>query len=298
MLFKHDCGGKRMNSRFTKSVVLAVAAAASLMSTGAFAQDKPAAKPQAPADASASRWDIFAGYSYLAPKGTVNSVQSNGVAQPFDYSSINEGAIISGAYYFNRYVGAQIEVGIHPDGNNDDFGTGQAGLIFRYPTSDITPFVHALAGGAYVGGPDHEAHTWGPALTVGGGMDYNTPLFNHKLAIRLFQADYEYIHEDFGPQEFGGRANINAARLSAGIVLHVGSIAPPPPVTFACSVNPASVYPGEPVTITGTADMLNPKKKAVYSWSGVPGLTGTDTSEKIDTSALAPGSYTAHGNVT
>ena len=283
-----------MNSRFTKSVVLAVAAAASLMSTGAFAQDKPAAKP--PADASASRWDIFAGYSYLAPKGTVNSQQSNGVILPFEYSSVNEGAIISGAYYFNRYVGAQIEVGIHPDGNNDDFGTGSAGLIFRYPTADITPFVHALAGGAYVGGPDHEAHTWGPALTVGGGMDYNTPLFNHKLAIRLFQADYEYIHEDFGPQEFGGRANINAARLSAGIVLHVGSIAPPPPVTFACSVNPTSVFPGEPVTITGTAEMLNPKKKAVYTWTGT-GVTGTDTTAKVDTSALAPGSYTVKGNV-
>jgi hypothetical protein len=264
------------------------------MSTGAFAQDKPAAKP--PADASASRWDIFAGYSYLAPKGTVNSQQSNGTVLPFDYSSVNEGAIISGAYYFNRYVGAQIEVGIHPDGNNDDFGTGQAGLIFRYPTSDITPFVHALAGGAYVGGPDHEAHTWGPALTVGGGMDYNTPLFNHKLAIRLFQADYEYIHEDFGPQEFGGRANINAARLSAGIVLHVGSIAPPPPVTFACSVNPASVYPGEPITVTGTAEMLNPKKKAVYTWTGT-GVTGSDTTAKVDTAALAPGSYTVKGNV-
>ena len=187
-------------------------------------------------------------------------------------------------------------MGIHPDGNNDDFGTGSAGLIFRYPTADITPFVHALAGGAYVGGPDHEAHTWGPALTVGGGMDYNTPLFNHKLAIRLFQADYEYIHEDFGPQEFGGRANINAARLSAGIVLHVGSIAPPPPVTFACSVNPTSVFPGEPVTITGTAEMLNPKKKAVYTWTGT-GVTGSDTTAKVDTSALAPGSYTVKGNV-
>jgi hypothetical protein len=57
-----------MNFRVTKSVVLAVAAAATMVSAGAFAQDKPAAKP--PADDSASRWDIFAGYSYLAPHGT------------------------------------------------------------------------------------------------------------------------------------------------------------------------------------------------------------------------------------
>ena len=95
-----------MNLRFTKNFVLAAAVTASMMSAGALAQDKPAAKP--PAD-SASRWDIFLGYSYLAPKGTVQSQQSDGSVQPFDYSSVDYGGIVSGAYYFNKYVGAQIE---------------------------------------------------------------------------------------------------------------------------------------------------------------------------------------------
>ncbi len=71
-----------------------------------------------------------------------------------------------------------------------------------------------------------------------------------------------------------GRANINAARLSAGIVFHVGSITPPPPVTLACSVSPESVFPGEPVTVTATAGDLDPKLNAIYSWSGT-GATGT-----------------------
>ncbi|HTJ31401.1 MAG TPA: OmpA family protein [Acidobacteriaceae bacterium] len=291
-----------MISRFTKSMVLAAAMGA-LVSTGAFAQDAPAApapaaKKQAPTDY-ASRWDIFLGYSYLAPKGTVQTPLSDGTVQPFTYSSVNEGAIGSGAYYFNKYVGAQIEVGVHPDGANDGFTTTSAGLIFRYPTSDITPFAHALAGAARIGGPHYQPYTWGPALTVGGGMDYETPLFNHHLAIRLFQADYEYMHADFGPstQVFRGRANIDAARLSAGIVLHVGSIAPPPPVTLACSASPNAVYPGEPVTITGSADMLNPKKKATYTWTG-SGVTGSDSTGKVDTASLAPGSYTIKGNVT
>jgi hypothetical protein len=291
-----------MNFRVSKSVVLAVAAAATMMSLSAFAQDKPAAK-KAPAEDSASRWDIFLGYSYLAPHGTVQVEQPNTLAiEPFDYKSVNVGGIGSVAYYFNKYVGAQAEVGIHEYGgsnsteNNDGFTTVSGGLIFRYPTSDITPFAHALVGAALIGGPDHEPNTWGPVLTAGGGMDYNTPLFNHHLAIRLFQADYEYMHADFGPKVFGGRANINAARLSAGIVLHLGSIAPPPPVTFACSVNPTSVFPGEPITITGTADMLNPKKKAVYTWTGT-GVTGSDASAKVDTSSLAPGSYSVKGNV-
>jgi len=289
-----------MKFRVTKSVVLAVAAAATMMSAGAYAQDKPAAK--APADDSASRWDIFAGYSYLAPHGTVQVQQSDGTIEPVQYKSVNVGAIVSGAYYFNKYVGAQVEIGEHDYSgsvggqDNDSFVTGAAGLIFRYPTSDITPFVHALVGAADVGGPEHEKDTWGPALTVGGGMDYNTPLFHHHLAIRLFQADYEYMHADFGPQEFGGRANINAARLSAGVVWHVGSIVPPPPVTLACSANPASVFPGEPVTITGTADMLNPKLKAVYTFTG-EGVTGSGATATVATASLAPGAHTVKCNV-
>jgi hypothetical protein len=292
-----------MNFRVTKSVVLAVAAATTMMSAGAFAQDKPAPKAQMYND-SPSRWDIFAGYSYLAPHGTVQVEQPNTFAiEPVDYKAVNVGEIFSAAYYFNKYVGGQVELGFHEyngsagGSNNDGFVTGAAGMIFRYPTADITPFAHALVGAADIDGPEHESRTWGPALTVGGGMDYNTPLFNHHLAIRLFQADYEYMHADFGPIVYGGRANINAARLSAGIVLHIGNIAPPPPITFACSVNPTAVYPGEPITITGTADLLNPKLKAVYTWSG-NGVTGSGTTATVATAQLAPGSYTVKGNVT
>jgi len=293
-----------MKFHVSKSVVLACVAAASMVSVNTYAQDKPA--PKVPVDTSnASRWDIFIGYSYLAPHGTVNVLQPDRVTiLPVDYKAVNWGEAASGTYYFNKYVGAQVEGGFHlcgetePDcGNNDSFITATGGLVFRYPTADITPFAHALAGAAKVGGPEHEPMTWGPDITVGGGMDYNTPLLNHKLAIRLFQADYEYMHANFGPGVYGGRANINAARLSAGLVFHIGTIIPPPPVTFACSANPTSVFPGDPVTVTGTADMLNPKMKAVYNWSG-NGVTGSGTTATVATAGLAPGSYTVKGNVT
>ncbi len=290
-----------MNSRSKKTQVLAVAAAATMVAAGVIAQDKPAAQ-KPPAEPYASRWDIFAGYSYLAPHGTVNVIQAGGTTEPFSYKAQDIGGIGSGAYYFNRYVGAQVEVGVHEMGSsgdshyNDGFLTPSAGLIVRLPTSDITPFAHGLVGGAYVNGPDHEKNTWGTVLTVGGGMDYNTPLFDHHLAIRLFQADYQYMHVDFGPVEFGGRANINAARLSGGLVFHMGSIAPPPPVTLACSASPASVFPGEPVTVTATADMLNPKKKATYTFTG-DGVKGTDATATVDTKDLAPGAHTVKCNV-
>lgn len=271
------------------------------------AQAKPAAK--GPSNDQPSRWDIFAGYSYLAPKGTVTTTTPSGAPVSASYDAVNVGGVVSGAYFFNRYVGVQAEFGIHQwgdqsstsssigsHGNNDGFTTVAGGVIFRFPSDTITPFVHGLVGGAMVGGPYFEPNKWGMDLTAGGGLDYNTPWFNRHLAIRLFQADYEYMHVDWGAVPYGGRANINSARLSAGIVFKVGSIAPPPPVTLACTASPETIYPGDPVTITATAGGLNPKDHVIYSWSGA-GASGSDTTLKLDTSSLAPGEYTVTGVV-
>ena len=260
------------------------------------------------ANDSPSRWDIFAGYSYLAPKGTVQVLQPNLTTAPFAYDAVNLGGVGSGAYFFNRYVGVQAEFGFHEwgvqkagsnigtEGNDDGFVTIAGGIVFRFPMGNITPFAHGLAGGAMIDGPDHEANKWGPDLTVGGGLDYETPWLNHHLAIRLFQSDYEYMHADWGNVVFGGRANINAVRLSAGVVFHAGSIAPPAPITLACSATPETIFPGDPVTLTASAGGLNPKDHVIYTWSGT-GVTGNDANPKIDTSALAPGEYTVTGTV-
>lgn len=309
---------RRMSARTMSSLsrILLVTCAVGLGSSSLYGQDSsssttPSAtpsKPAAPAEPSASRIDIFTGYSYLAPKGTVNvpGVNTDGSALPVKYSSVDYGAIGSIAYFFNRFIGAQVEFGAHPDGRNDGFYTGQGGLIGRYPgASGVTPFIHALAGSVRAGGPLHEPYTYGVALTGGGGMDYDTPFFNHHLGLRLFQADFEYMHVNFGPQAptapkfiYGGRANINAARLSTGLLFHLGSIVPPPPVTYACSVSPSSVFPGDPVTVTGTAANLNPKKTAKYSWNatGVK-VTGDSTTGTIDTNGVAPGTYAIKGDV-
>jgi hypothetical protein len=258
-----------------------------------------------------SRWDIFVGYSYLAPHGTVEIPQSDGTVAPYDYDAVNLGGDLSVSYYFNKYVGLQGEYAIHEwgnssgttnnigtHGNDDGFQTFSGGLVFRAPMENFTPFIHALAGGAVINGPDFNPNKLGPDLTAGGGMDYDLPWMNHRFALRIFQADYEYMHADFGPQVFppGGRANINAARLSAGIVIHVGSLAPPPPVTLACSASPQSVFPGEPVTVTATAGALDPKDNVIYSWSGA-GVTGNGTTATVATANLAPGQYTVQCGV-
>ncbi len=298
-----------MQSRVLRSVgrILALVTVATLPVAIA-AQSSSAGKS---ADqTSPSRWDIFLGYSYLAPKGTVNTTLPNAANTPVSasYNAVNVGGLFSGAYFFNRYAGVQVEFAEHEygtaccnsnvgtRGNDDGFLTLGGGPIFRYPMGNITPFVHALVNADYVGGPYFQPNKWGPGLTAGGGMDYETPWFNHHLAIRLFQADYEYMHEDWGQVPYGGRANINAARLSAGAVIHLGSIAPPPPVTLACSASPESVFPGEPITVTATAGALNPKDHVIYTWSGT-GVTGNGSTAKVETGDLAPGKYTVSSTV-
>lgn len=267
--------------------------------------------PAAPAQTQtpASRADVFMGYSYLDPHGSVTTTVRGGATASERYSPINEGAIGSFAWYFNRYVGGQIEFAVHPDGSNDGIGSGEGGIIFRYPTGKVTPFVHGLAGAVDIGGPNYHVagyragdtvfhkYTIGPALTAGVGMDFE---ITKRFAWRIAQADFVYYHADFGPQAYGGgRANVTAPQLSTGLLIHFGSILPPPPVQYACSVNQASVFPGDQVTITGTATNLNPKKPAKYSWSG-QGVTvgGTNPTATIDTASLAPGNYTVTGHVT
>jgi outer membrane protein OmpA-like peptidoglycan-associated protein len=286
--------------------------AASAISLGALslgAQSTPAATAP-PAGPNPSRVDVFLGYSYFGAHGVVKP-------QNIRYSSIDIGAIGSGAYYFNKYVGGEISFASHPDGRNDGLSIAAAGPIFRLPMQNYTLFAHGLVGGARLGGPNErtsagvlynaEPYRWGPSLTAGGGMDYDLPFFNHRFGLRLFQADYTYIHESYGPvvplvggtnAGVGGRTNLSGAQLSTGILLHFGHIIPPPPVTYACTASPLTAYPGDPITVTGTATNLNPKKEATYSWTSDGGtVSGTSSTANVDTKTLAPGSYNVKGHV-
>ncbi|HEX8812299.1 MAG TPA: hypothetical protein VF742_09940, partial [Terracidiphilus sp.] len=99
---------------------------------------------------SPSRWDIFMGYSYLGPHGTVDVLQPDRVTVlPISYDAIDLGAIVSGSYYFDKYVGVQLESSQHHfsvNTDNDDFSFYQGGLVFRFPSDEVTPFIHGLVG--------------------------------------------------------------------------------------------------------------------------------------------------------
>src|SRR6201994_1550397 len=282
---------------------LLAAGAASLVVASLSAQTAPSPAPMS--GPNPSRVDVFLGYSYFGAHGQVKPA---GIA----YSSIDYGAIGSGASYFKKYVGGEALPAAPPDGKNDGLYPISGGPIFRAPMQNFTVFAHGLAGAARLGGPNsenplyHEPYRWGPTLTAGGGMDYDLPFFDNRFSLRLFEADYRYIHANFGPATtiptggvLGGRANLSGAELSTGIVAHFGHIIPPPPVTYACAVSPTTVFPGDPITVTGTAANLNPKKTATYSWTADGGtISGTSSTANIDTKSASPGTYTMKGHVT
>ena len=245
------------------------------------------------------RWDIFLGYSYLAPSGTITGTNSSEYGRT--YGQINLGEIVSVSRYFNRYVGLQAEGDLHQEAenyplsanngsfdSNDDFAGAAGGLVFRFPAGALTPFLHALGGTEEVGSV-YQPDTWGTAATFGGGVDIRTPMFHHHLAARI-QGDYQYINAD--------SSTITAFRLSAGFVYHIGPVDAYPPVTLTCEVNPPTVFSGDPITVTGTALNLNPKMTATYIWNLEGGtISGTSRTVYVDTKPAVPGVYKVTGHV-
>ena len=308
---------KRMKFRVLKSMSWTLALAIVALMPVALAGQTTAKVSNKADTTSPSRWDIFLGYSYIAPYGTVEqSVQSSTITDK--YIPVNVGAIGSVSYYFNNHFGLQIEGDAHPQTiqNCITYATGplmgqcnyaltpvansfygaSIGPIWRWRHGRFTPFVHALIGMEEVTGPMQQPQSWGWVVTGGGGVDWETGWLNNHFAIRLIQADYQYMDINYGTGG-GGAVDINAMRLSAGVVFHIGSLAPPPPVTLTCEATPSWVYPGDPITVTATAGNLNPKETAVYTWAG-SGVTGNGATATVATGALAPGSYDVKATVT
>ncbi|MGD0443395.1 MAG: hypothetical protein ABSA39_05610 [Edaphobacter sp.] len=242
-----------------------------------------------------SRFDLYAGYGYLHPvDSTIFNVQ---------YQPINLGAVFSATGYFNRYIGVQAEGSLFPSGPNDCVFNAQAGPIFRYQKNRFVPFAHVLGGGAKVGGPIFQPCTWGWGVTSGVGLDYILPALNNRLAIRPIQADFFYTHVNFGPADpgrvtGGGIGDIYAYRLSAGLVLRLGQVTPPPPVQLGCTAQPANVFPGDPVIVTAVPANLDLRKNANYTWTTTGGkITGTGESITVSTAGVPAGDYTISGHV-
>ena len=259
----------------------------------------------------ASRFDIFGGYAYLRPSGSIGI---------YSFPSNNtRGYIASGTYYFKRHFGVQAEfshseyplgtTGTSPappfvqlGGVTDSFYTVQAGPVYRFFLGQhIVPFVHVTVGGAKVAGPKFQPPTWGYGISGGGGVDVILPHTHDHVALRLAQADYGYMHADQGPLQpydlAGGVDSVSALRLSAGLVIRLGEMNPTPSKSLACDASPAEVYAGEKVTLAANLRNYRTQRVFAYHWELSGGKqVGFGQVIFVDTTGLAAGSYhaTAH----
>ncbi len=245
-----------------------------LLSTTAFAQNDTAPKV-----------DIFGGYSWLNPGGRVAGIKLPG---------LNKGFGIASTYNFNKYVGLTADVDAHY-GDVANLATFTIGPRLKFREEHFQPFLEAMVGlhRLSVGGigTDNRIGT-----VLGGGIDIPiTP----RVGLRLLQADYVYGHHNFTPI-VPGTQNLTGARVRSGILINLGNLGPPPaPLAATCSVNPASVMAGEPVTMTTTASNIPKNHTVTYAYKSTGGtVSGKDTTATIDTNGLAPGSYTVTATVT
>ena len=247
------------------------------------------------------KWDLFAGYQWLHPGGTVPAAYSDPSAPtPFTVPDMARG--VGGAFALNLDPHWAMEVdGGHnwvSPGNYETTASVGPRVMFR--TDDGNFFIHGLVGYNRLAVQDIAPRSNGIGLILGGGMDL--PL-TKVLSWRLFQVDYvwsRHHYSDLASAEFPNlrRPQLEGVRLRTGIVLSWGGAAPIPPAA-SCSVQPTEVMVGEPITATVSASNFNPKHTVTYSWSGTGGqVTGKDTSATIDTNNVAPGDYMVTAKVT
>jgi opacity protein-like surface antigen len=162
-----------------------------VLSCLAIAQDNPKA-------------EIFGGYQWTRVDTGVSGVDS------VNLNGWN--ASVSG--YFTKYLGVSGDFsGAYgsPFGGSVKVHTFMFGPVVHFPNSSkITPFAHALFGGAHASGSGFglSASDTGFSWAAGGGLDVN---LNSRWAVRLAQADFLQTRIASLTQ--------NNFRYSAGIVI-------------------------------------------------------------------------------
>ena len=230
--------------------------------------------------------EIFAGYSWLHPAG--NYV--DGIKTTDHTEGVNESLV----YYLPQAhnLGIMADFSQHFGVSNENIQYVLGGLQYKYHTDSFSPFVHVFAGGIHQNFPfDNQ---WNAALGAGGGFDY---AIGHHFSIRVVQADY--IYSNFYQRIPITSPQWNSVRLSTGVVFGLGNYYMPVP-TAACTAQPTEVTEGEPVTVTATGSIFNPKHTTTYAWTTNGGkLNATDKqSAQIDTTGVAAGSYSANATIT
>ncbi len=261
-----------------------------------------------------SRIDLYGGYGYFHPLNSgINGYQYQDVSTP--------NATVSLTGWFNKYFGLQIEGGYFSGSGEHAIYNGQAaapctgascnqivytaegGPVMRLPLGAFVPFIHALGGGEKTNGPVDQSLFWGWGVTGGGGLDIVLPPFDHRFAIRAMQADWQYSQVLHGPLQLpggtnGGFGEIDALKISAGLVVRFGDARGPAPVQLGCTVDPVSGYPGDPLKVNGVSVDTDPRRKQIITWTTTGGkIVGQGMYPTVDTTGVDAGDYVVHGTL-
>lgn len=255
--------------------LLVLAVVVALFPTSLIAQD----------DKNFPKVELFGGYSWYNPGGSFPvSGKVPGIPKGWDAAA---------TFNFNRWAGITADAGGHYK-DIANVGTYLFGPQFKYRGDQFTPFIEVLGGLTHIS-PRGLQNRSQPAIAAGGGLDYK---INNWFQWRVLQADYVYTtYKDnalmLKPTRWDG------ARVQGGGVFTFGGNEKPLPVSASCSAaQPAEVMAGEPVKVILTPTNFNPKRKLTYAFESTGGkVAPTDASATVDTTGLAPGSYTVTGKV-
>jgi outer membrane immunogenic protein len=162
----------------------------------------------------ASKFDVFAGYSYVRANPSTSGIDGfnlHGGSASIAYKATSW---LSGVADFGGYHGNNI-VGTGVDGTLSTYLFGPRVSLRHH--SRITPFGQVLFGVAHIGGDNGLAFSASNnsfAMTVGGGVDLNV---SKHFSIR--PAEVDYLLTRFDELGTAGQTQ-NNLRLSAGMVLH------------------------------------------------------------------------------
>ena len=266
------------------------------------------------------KWEIPIDYSYVHYQAI--DFESHNDAYFYGQYFALEGGGIGFVYNFNPKIGFKGEFQGYgantksvtvPPGNaflpaggtasvTGDMFTYLFGPQISFNRGKVRPFGEILVGGANTNlyknaynnltltgvtkAPSNNAF----AAAAGIGVDFAV---SRRLSLRPLEVDYLYT--DFSNTL---SANQHSWRYLGGVALTFGG-KPPIPPSASCSAAPTEVWAGEPVTATISTLNFNPKHTITYSWSTSGGkVSGAGTTGNVDTTGLAPGSYTISGTAT
>ncbi len=221
----------------------------------------------------------FAGlYSQYRPGATVNGSKlpnfSGGFGGQFALSAGRWTSVVVDASHYS---------------NSSASATGLAfGLQVRKNFWRVAPYGEAMAGVQHFS-PKNMRTQNTPTYLFGGGVDVR---INSRFSVRPFAVSYVNAEYSEYPGSVQKHDVFNGVRIQAGLVYHLNLRTGTPVLSAQCSVVPAAVEKGQPVTVKVQTSGIRSKKRLIYSYTASSGtITENGDSASIDTTGLENGSY-------